>query len=115
MGSFGEKLRELRRLAGVSQRELAHSTNLDFSYISKLENDRNSPPAADTILKICEVLGVSSEPLLALTGKIPSTIQQNLGSSEAAQEFLRESMRLNLSEEEWRSLSQQVRRLRCEE
>jgi HTH-type transcriptional regulator, competence development regulator len=114
MGSFGETLRELRRAAGVTQRELAQRTDLDFSYISKLENDRNSPPAADRIVRISEVLGVSAEHLLALTGKIPSDVQHTIGTSLAAQEFLRETQRLNLTDEEWRSLSQEVRRLRGE-
>lgn len=115
MESFGQALREQRRLAGVSQRELAQRTSLDFSYISKLENDRNAPPAADTIVKIAEALGTSPESLLAMTGKIPSDVQQNLGASPAAQKFLRETMRLNLSDDEWRALSQQARHLRGEE
>jgi predicted transcriptional regulator len=36
---FGDALREKRRVAGVSQRELADRVNVDFSYISKVETD----------------------------------------------------------------------------
>ena len=38
--TFGQYLREQRRRAGMSQRELASRVSVDFSYISKLENDR---------------------------------------------------------------------------
>ncbi len=54
--TFGELLREKRRTAGVSQRELAAGAGLDFSYISKLENGRIPPPAADTAFAIARSL-----------------------------------------------------------
>jgi HTH-type transcriptional regulator, competence development regulator len=109
---FGEALRELRRKHGITQRDLANKTGLDFSYISKLENGRNPPPAADTIVKICKVLEEPPEQLLALTAKLPSDIQQTISGSHAAQLFLREAQRQNLTEEDWRLLSDQVKQLK---
>ena len=44
--TFGQSLRELRSSKIVSQRELAEKVGVDFSYISKVENDRLPPPAA---------------------------------------------------------------------
>ena len=110
--TFGAALREARREAGISQRELADRTALDFSYISKLENNRIPPPAADTLVKICDALGIPSERLLSLTGKLPSDVQEAVGASQAAQEFLRVAERLRLTDEEWRQLQVQARRLR---
>jgi transcriptional regulator with XRE-family HTH domain len=110
--SFGTKLREYRRKAGVSQRELARRIGRDFSYISKLENDRLPPPAADTVVKICEVLNIEPNELLALTGKLPSDVQSSVSTSESAQRFLREAQGLALSEEEWDSMIHSLRRLR---
>lgn len=110
--TFGEALRELRRKHGLSQRDLAEKTGLDFSYISKLENDRNPPPAADTIVKICKELEEPPEKLLALTGKIPTDIKQTISASPAAQVFLREAQRYDLTEEDWRLLSEHVKQLR---
>ena len=72
---FGPALRDRRRAAGLSQRELAARTGLDFSYISKVENGRVPPPAADTIVALCQVLQTPPEALLALTRKIPSAVQ----------------------------------------
>ena len=65
--TFGDALREQRRIAGISQRELAERIGLDFSYISKVENGRLPPPSADTIVAICSVFGINAETLLALT------------------------------------------------
>jgi transcriptional regulator with XRE-family HTH domain len=99
--TFGETLRERRRAAGLSQRELAERTGLDFSYISKVENGRLPPPAADTVVAICRVLGAPPEELLALAGKLPSDVQARVGTSPVAQRFLSEADRLALTDEEW--------------
>lgn len=110
---FGPALRARRRAAGLSQRELAARTGLDFSYISKVENGRLPPPAADTIVALGRVLDSPPEHLLALTRKIPSAVQQTVSSSPAAQAFLREAQQLALTDEEWTQLLQVLRRLRA--
>jgi transcriptional regulator with XRE-family HTH domain len=112
MPSFGEMLREKRRAAGMSQRELAAGSGLDFSYISKLENDRIPPPAADTVIEICHVLNVPSEDLLAACGKLPTDVQAAVSSSPAAQSFLENARQMNLTNDEWRELTSSMRRLR---
>jgi transcriptional regulator with XRE-family HTH domain len=111
--SFGAKLKRYRQQAGVSQRELASRIGTDFSYISKIENDRLPPPAADTVIKICKALDIEeTSELLALTGKLPSDVQSSVGTSESAQRFLREAQDLALDEEEWNSMIHSLRRLR---
>jgi len=110
--SFGQALRDLRRAKGVSQRGLAEKVGVDFSYISKIENDRLRPPAADTIVKICEALEAQPDTLLALTGKIPSEIKDALGSSPAAMQFMRNAHSLHLTEQEWAELTGQLKHLR---
>ena len=109
---FGLALREYRRQARVSQRELAARTGLDFSYISKVENGRIPPPAADTIVAICQVLEIPPEELLALTGKIPSEVQQTVSTSKAAQQFLREVQRMGLTDDEWQRVTKSLHNLR---
>ena len=110
--SFGAALRTHRREAGLTQRDLAERAGLDFTYISKLENDRLPPPAADTVVLLCRILGIPSEGLLALTGKIPSEVQHMVSSSSAAQEFLREAQQRGISEAEWRQLANLLRGLK---
>lgn len=110
--SFGEALRNIRRSKGVSQRELAGKVGIDYSYLSKLENDRLPPPAADTIVRICKVLDIAPDQLLALTGKVPAEVIGAIGSNAAALEFVRTAQGMSLSEEEWRKLTQGLQRLR---
>jgi HTH-type transcriptional regulator, competence development regulator len=110
--AFGEALREYRRAAGLSQRDLAERTKLDFSYISKVENGRLPPPAADTIVQICSALQIPPEELLALTGKIPSAIQQNVSTNRTAQEFLREAQEMGLTDDEWKKMVKSLRNLK---
>ena len=110
--TFGQALRSLRREKGVSQRELAQKVGVDFSYISKLENDHLPPPAADTIVKICKVLGIPPDELLALTGKLPSGVKETIGSSPAAMQFIRSAQSMGLTEEEWEELTKKLKRLR---
>ncbi len=112
MASFGELLREKRREAGISQRDLAAQASLDFSYISKLENDRIPPPAADTIVAICRILNIEPVELLAASGKLPAGIHTSVGSSAAAQSFLQNASKMGLTEQEWKELTSSLHRLR---
>ena len=110
--SFGSILREYRRKANVSQRDLASKVGLDFSYISKLENDRLPPPSADTIIEICGVLEIDPSELLALAGKLPTQVQKNIGSNETAQQFLWQAQQMSLTDDEWQHMINSLRKLR---
>lgn len=110
--SFGQILQELRRTAGISQRELAAEVGVDFSYISKVENDRLPPPSADTIVKICEVLKVPPDDLLAQAGKMTSDVKEMLGTNPAAQQFIRQAQEMKLTNREWQSLTKNLKKLR---
>lgn len=112
--TFGQILRELRRSKGVSQRELAGIVGVDFSYISKVENDRLPPPAADTIVRICEALGILPDRLLAGTGKVPTEVRQMISGSPSALQFMREAHQMALTDDEWTAMVGQMKRLRGE-
>jgi transcriptional regulator with XRE-family HTH domain len=110
--TFGQILKELRRSKGISQRDLAELVGVDFSYISKIENDRLPPPAATTVEKICEVLKIPSENLLSYSGKMGSGIKDIIISSTEAMKFMNEAKRMNLTDEDWKSLTQKMKRLK---
>lgn len=112
--TFGEALKTLRREANISQRAMANGVGVDFSYISKVENGHLPPPAADTVVKICEVLGVPPERLLSLAGKLPTDVQEAMGGSPAAQQFMRSAQQMGITETEWLHLGEEMRRLRKE-
>ncbi|RDJ93071.1 XRE family transcriptional regulator [Lacticaseibacillus rhamnosus] len=63
--------RGLRRRASLSQRDVALQVGIDFTYLSKLENDHGEAPGEATIRRLAAVLHADSEALLALAGKGP--------------------------------------------
>ena len=62
--SFGKRLQQLRKKAGLTQEKLADMMNVHFNTISLWENDKNSP-RLNEIKEICKVLNVSENELLS--------------------------------------------------
>ncbi len=102
--SFGKTIRDLRKARGVSQRELAERAGIDFTYLSKIENDRMPPPAERTIQSMAEILGADSDELIRLAGKVPSDLAEFLVSDPAAMKYLRSFQGNPRKREEWADL-----------
>lgn len=64
--SSGDRLREIRKQRSLSQTELGEITGLHFTNISRYERNL-SHPGAETLKKIADSLGVSSDYLMAGT------------------------------------------------
>lgn len=75
-GSFGRRIQELRRTKGLTQRQLATTLDIDFTYLSKLENNRGDPPGDQTIRNLARALDADEEELFALAGKIPAELRE---------------------------------------
>lgn len=71
--SFGKIILEARKQKGYTQKQLAKMVLLDYTYLSKLENDRAEyPPSEDTIKRLAKHLDLSNvEQLTYLAGRIP--------------------------------------------
>ncbi|MGL5081807.1 MAG: helix-turn-helix domain-containing protein [Microcoleaceae cyanobacterium] len=70
--TFGKLIRQARKDKGYSQRQLAGLLQVDFTYLSKLENDRaDYPPKEDVIRGLGRNLGLDEEELIFLAGRIP--------------------------------------------
>jgi len=70
---FGHLIRQARREKGLSQRELAKLVGVDYTYLSKLENDRAGyPPGEEVIRLLAHHLDLASreEELMYLAGRI---------------------------------------------
>lgn len=78
--SFGKTLQRIRREKGMTQREVAQKIGMDYSYFSRLENDRfDSKPTRETIGKIAEALECNEEErgeLLAAAGRIDEELEK---------------------------------------
>ncbi len=110
--TFGQLLKDLRRSKSVSQRDLAVKVGVDFTYISKIENDRLPPPSAQTIEKISDVLGVPHEILLSHSGKVSEDIKAMITASPEVVQFLKEVKALNLTSSDWKKLSTQLKQFK---
>lgn len=108
--TFGQRLRELRKAKNLSQRDLAERVGLDFTYLSKIENEKMRPPSAEAIEKLAKELGANSDELLALAGKVPQDLGETLKTSKGARMFYRSAKDMNLSEEDWKKLLQELKR-----
>ncbi|CDM92793.1 Helix-turn-helix domain-containing protein [Limnospira platensis C1] len=70
--TFGKLIRQARKDRGYSQRELAGLLGVDFTYLSKLENDRaDYAPKEEVIRGLARNLGIDEEELIFLAGRIP--------------------------------------------
>ncbi len=75
---FGDRLKELRLLARLTQRQLADLIGVDFSYLSKIENGVLPPPSERVLSQLAEALNTDKDELLILAGKIPADIAEML-------------------------------------
>ena len=100
---FGEKLRELRREKGLTLRALAEAVNVDFSYLSKIENSKAGYlPGADLIRSLADVLGADALELLQLADKVPPEVE-SFARDVTARKFLQRAQEI-ASPEDWDAL-----------
>ena len=93
---FGERLRELRKQQGLSQRALAALIGVDYTYISKLETGANPPPSAETIHRMAQELEANESELRVLAGKLPIIVCL-CGSTRFYEEFHKANIRETLA------------------
>jgi transcriptional regulator with XRE-family HTH domain len=115
--TLGIQIRTLRLEAKLSQRELADRVakrlkeddrgGFDFTYLSKIENDR-LVPSAPVLLALAAELEGNSDELLALGGKAPTDVGDMFKKSEGARMFFRSALSTQLSEEDWKRLLQEI-------
>jgi len=94
----GELVREARRRAGLTQRELAERAGTTQSAIARLESGRNSPSfeQVERLLKLCGFsMIVSLAPyddshLVQAKANLRRTVDQRIRQNDAALSFARE-------------------------
>lgn len=104
----GWTLRQLAERTEV-QEETGIRRGIDFTYLSKLENDRE-PASEKTIRGLAKALGADAEELLLLAQKIPTETGESMTSTPSGRMFLRSAR--NLSESDWVELMKTLKRLR---
>lgn len=113
--TFGQRIRALRKTKNLTQRELAERVasrlreedrrGFDVTYLSKIENDKLPPPSTMAIMQLAKELDAESDDLLALAGKAPLDLGRTLKESEAARLFYRSTQKLNLNDDDWKTMT----------
>jgi len=102
--SFGARIRELRRSAGLTQRELAERAGLDFTYVSKIENDRlEHTPSIRAIQDLARALEADELELMDAANKVPPLLEA-IARDKDALRFFRRATQTVTSPEGWRDL-----------
>jgi len=79
--TFGQRLRELRKAKNLSQKQLAELVEINFTYLSKIENERldfAQFPSEDLIRRLAKALESDVDELLVLAKKVPDDIKQRV-------------------------------------
>ena len=67
--TFGEYLRATRQEKKLSQRKLAALIDVNFTYLSKIENNEMPAPSEEKIKLLAKHLKLDSDELFALAGR----------------------------------------------
>ena len=81
MATFGQRLRGLRKAKGLSQRALAEMVKTNFTYLSKIENEKldfAQYPSEQLIRALAAALEADVDELLLLAQKIPEQIKKRV-------------------------------------
>jgi len=81
MHSVGQRIREIRKDRNLTQRELADRVGINFTYLSRIENDRlddEQTPREETLQKIADALDADVDELLLLARRIPSAFRERI-------------------------------------
>ena len=87
----------------MTLRTLAEAAGVDFTYLSKIENDRlDYSPGVETIRDLAQALGVGAMELLQLANKLPPELTK-LAGNENARRFLQRAQEV-ASPKDWDAL-----------
>src|SRR5690349_15365400 len=86
VGNLGEYLREQRRSAQLSLRQLAEAAGVSNPYLSQIERGLRKP-SAEILQQIAKALRISAETLYVRAG----ILEERLGDSDVAAAVLRDA------------------------
>ena len=78
---FGDRVRELRRLRGLTQQKLAERLDVSLSYVSKVETSRLNAgeyPSESFVFRLAEALDADADELLLLSNRVPQSILKRI-------------------------------------
>jgi len=109
--TFGEYLRNLRRNKGISQRDLAQSVGVSFTYLSKIENEKLDPPSEQILIKIAKYINIDPDTLIIEAKKVPLEIQDIIISNPNIVKLIRAVNEKQLDEDKWEKMIQVIKEI----
>lgn len=110
MPSLGERVRVLRKAAGLTQRQLAAKTGVDSTYLSKIENNRlEHTPSVRTIQSLAAAIRADELELIQLANKLPAVLDVFAREPEARR-FLSRATRSLRTAADWKAVTAFVER-----
>lgn len=91
--TFGRRLRQLRHAAKRTQADVAYAADVDFTYLSKIENGRNEAPSENTIIALLGAVDAPAavyDEMFCLAGKVPADVLAIIRAHPEACRLLRE-------------------------
>jgi transcriptional regulator with XRE-family HTH domain len=79
--TIGQRIREIRKSRNLTQRELADRVGINFTYLSRVENDRlddEQTPREETLQRIARALDADPDELLLLARRIPDAYRDRI-------------------------------------
>ena len=101
--AIGRAIRQHRKRRGMTLRALAERAGVDFTYLSKIENEKPGfEPSADTLRALAAALDIDELELLEMADKVPPELA-NIARHASGRRFLRRAREI-ASPEDWDAL-----------
>ncbi|MEK6633758.1 MAG: helix-turn-helix transcriptional regulator [Nitrospirota bacterium] len=105
--SFGKALRQLRQEQGMGLRMAADELGLSPAYLSRIEQDKESPPRPEIIRKIATLLG-GGDHIFALAKTMDPDLTGYLQNNPTAMDFLRTAINKGFADKDFQQLINQI-------
>ncbi len=109
--TFGKLLRDARLAKKFSLRKFAELVGVSPTYLSQVEQDNVTPPTADRVKRMAELLEENADEWIGLAGRVPGDLSEIIQNKPTEMpELLREAS--GLSAEQIRKITEQIKRLK---
>ena len=116
--AFGLLLCEKRKLANLTQGQLAQAINKTSLYIYNIEKGKNNaPPKQDDLDKLCAALELDDddkqsflEAAAADRGRLPQKQIDYISAHTGLAELIRAGTEMNISNDRWMELLEEIRK-----
>jgi transcriptional regulator with XRE-family HTH domain len=109
VSELGDRIRDRRKAAGLSQRQLAGKVGVGFPHLSKVENGAETP-SDELLAKIADAVGDDLDELMAIANRVSPDLAETVIVNPNARMFLRLVRSGDISDKDLESLMRRRRK-----